>query len=187
MSKPEAVDGTDAEALVAAQQEMLQTGKGAGWGYVSSSSGEDKAKEEQRKDEQVNSPDDQYVATGVAPVALGRDPDADHSDMELDEGEEIGVPGSRVGFATVSHPRARQASALHDHLKGYAPSELSFDELHTAAEGIGMNVEGSGKDGAVLKADFVQAMDGLLAQYPSGGDAASEPSDGVKPARHSQQ
>lgn len=186
MSKTE-LDGTDAEAIVAAQQEMLRTGKGAGWGYVSSLSAEDKAAEEQRTDEQVNSPDDQYEATGVAPIALGRDPDADHSDMELDEGEEIGVPGSRVGFATVSHPRARQASALHDHLKGYAPSELSFDELHDAATAVGMNVEGSGKDGAILKADFVQAMDGLLAQYPGGGSAAAEQGEGVKPARHSQQ
>lgn len=163
----EALADATPDEVLEAQQKMLETGEGAGVGYIGTMSPEEKDALAAELHDKVNDASDSDYNPRVAPAFLGRDPDADFSDMDMEEGEEIGTPGSRVGFATVPHPRSRMAAAMHDGLSGYAPSEMNADELSSLAEKVGMEVNGTGANGTVLKADLVRAMDGLAAEYPA--------------------
>lgn len=156
-------DATPDEQLEA-QQEMLDSGKGAGTGYVGTMSADERAAEADRLDAIVNHDSDSSYTPRVAPAVLGRHEDAE---IETDEGEEIGVPGSRVGFTTVLHPRAGRARAMHDWLDGAKPSELTSEELSGYAEKVGMSVEATGANGQTLKSDLVRAFDDLAAEYPA--------------------
>ncbi|MEO7102879.1 MAG: hypothetical protein ABI119_06035 [Gemmatimonadaceae bacterium] len=147
--------------------EEQDTDAGEGTGYVGTMSQAEKDAEAERLHDIVNADSDSTPSTGVAPAFLGRDPDADFSDMDLEEGEEVGALGSRVGFASVQHPRARMASAMHDWLGDTTASGNTLEDLSGFAEQVGMNVEGTGSNGTVLKADLVRAMDALGAEYPA--------------------
>lgn len=147
---------------------------GEGVGYVGTMTDEQREAEEDRLFDVLNVPDDYKPSVGVAPTFLSRDPDAVAADEEGDEGEEgaaLGQTYSRVGSLSVEHPRARMASALHDRLKGHEPSSFTADELSAHAEKVGLSVDGSGANGAVVKADFVRAMDVLAGQYPRAASA----------------
>lgn len=160
------LDTTDTDAVVEAQQKSMAANVGTG--YVGTMSAEALADEADRLEKIVNT-DNDAPQTGVSPAFLSRHPDAiaeDEQGDEVEEGAALGQPGSRVGFASVEHPRARMASSLHDILKGRKPSAFTADELSDHAEKVGLNVDGSGDDGAVKKADFVRAMDSLIAQHP---------------------
>jgi len=156
-------DAHDAEALIESTQHMLRTGKDAGVGYVGTMSPEQSTAEEARLHAIVNSEADKLYRPSVS-VPMGRDPNADVSMLEDDSPLPL---ASRVGSRAVEHPRARTASAMHDQLRGRAPSDLTADELSALAEKVGLQVEeGTGANGAVLKSDFVQAMDALGAAHP---------------------
>lgn len=171
MGKKKVKEPTDAladatpEELLEAQQESLDTGVGLGVGYVGTMSPDEKAKEADRLEGIVNHAEDKNYRPRVAPPVLGRDPDAD--DLAMEEGGESGPSSSRVGFRSVVHPRASLASAMHDWLDGARPSDVSADELSEYAGKVGMNVEASGANGAVLKSDLVRAFDDLASEYPA--------------------
>lgn len=159
-----ALDVADAEAAVDAQQRSMASGSGTG--YVGTMSADDLAAEADRLEQIVNS-SDEGESMNVAPAFLARHPDANAADEEGDEGEEgaaLGQSASRVGSLSVEHPRARMARSLYDNLHGRKPSAQSAEELSDLAERVGLNVDGSGSNGAI-KSDFVREMDSLLAQH----------------------
>lgn len=118
---------------------------------------------EENTDARINHADDKNYRPQLL-VPMGRAADADVSMLE-DDSE---LPSAqRVGTRSVEHPRARMASAMHEWLDGSKPSAFSADELSAAAEKFGMQVDGTGADGAVVKTDFVRAMDALGAQFPA--------------------
>ena len=169
MTKPQTTPSTspheaanDAQAAIESVQHSQTTGRDLGVGYVGTMSPEQSTAEEARLHAIVNSETDKDYRPSVS-VPMGRDPNADVSMLEDDSPLPL---ASRVGFRAVEHPRARMASAMHDQLRGRAPSDLTADELSAVAEKVGLQVEGTGASGAPLTSDFVQAMDALAGAHP---------------------
>jgi hypothetical protein len=163
-SKRHGHDASASESLVDAQQKMLRS-KDAPRGYMGRGTPEEQDAEAERYHKVLNPPEgEERPRRGLRPPMLGRDPEADVEGLE--GGAASGNLASRVGFIPVQHPRARTASALHDALGEADSGDLTVDELEALAERVGLTVEGTGANDAVLKADFVRAMDDIRVEYP---------------------